>query len=285
MMNPGQVLSGKLHVLELLDGGGSGEVYAAWHDALDREVAVKILRRQFVDDPKAIGRFRHSGQERPRPAPHERYARVIEAGEESGCPYLVMDLVSGVSLAECLRRRGRLPWYVACDYARQAALALQHLHAQGLSHGNVGPANLMVDMKGAVTLLDWGLGRFDVALDCTMSAVDGVSVGALDIVVDANGDLDGLGGTLYYLITGRAPFAEQASDDNGPLPPVHKEFRSVPSEVDAVIARLTARRSTDRFANAGEAATALQAVLAGIPFTVNRSFWRRTLSAIFPIFQ
>lgn len=212
---------GQYELLERVGRGGMGEVWKARHLKLDRMVAVKLMHPQIAAAPEAGHRFaqeiRAIGQ-----LTHPNIVRALDAGEIDGCTYLAMDYVEGRSLSDP-GATGSIDAAAAsartvCDIGRQAALALQCAHSHGIIHRDVKPSNLMIDSEGSVRLLDLGLARLMTEGDGTTELTAlGQVMGTMDYIapeqlrdsrrVDQRTDIYSLGGTLYRLLTGRAPFA------------------------------------------------------------------------------
>jgi len=219
-IEPGEKLGD--HVIEeLLGYGGMGEVYRAHHDHLGKTVAIKVLRRFLADDPDALSRFRDEVKAQASMSPHKNVVTAMHASEHDGRLYLVMEHVGGRDLAKLVRQDGPLSAEEAADYLRQAAEGLAHAHHAGLVHRDVKPSNLLLDEKGTLKVVDLGLARLairDDDGDGRKSYLDEL-IGSLDYVApeqandpgaaDARSDLYGLGCTLYYMLTGRAPFADR----------------------------------------------------------------------------
>jgi serine/threonine protein kinase len=206
---------GEYELLEKLGQGGMGAVYRARHVRLGKAAAIKVIRpdragsealARFERELRAIGSVEH---------PHLVGAHY--AGEHQGRLFLVMELLDGIDLVGLVRRTGPLPSSAACELVRQAALGLQQVHDAGLVHRDVKPSNLMLTATGVVKVLDLGLVRL-VSLHPAESDLTGSDcpLGTADYVapeqqqnaarVSAAADVYSLGATLFFLLTGRAPF-------------------------------------------------------------------------------
>jgi len=136
-------------LLQRLGEGGTGWVFKACHQHLDRLVALKVLRRELLADPEVVARFYREIQVVSQLA-HPNVVHAYDAGPVGDDHVLVMEYAEGIDLARLVRRRGPLPVEEACDYIRQAALGLQHIHERGQLHRDVKPSNLLVS-GGALT--------------------------------------------------------------------------------------------------------------------------------------
>jgi hypothetical protein len=267
---------GEYELGEQLGGGGMGVVYRARHRRLGKWVALKVLPvhtrhsgdavERFLREMRAVGGLKHPN-----------VVEAYDAGEQTGIVYLAMELVEGIDLDRLVRERGPLPVAEACALIQQAALGLQHLHERGLVHRDIKPSNLIRTADGTVKLLDLGLARWraEAAGDLTGSRQ---GMGTPDYVapeqvadaaaVDGRADLYGLGGTLFYLLTGRAPFAHREGiyakmeAQRGEAPEDLRSLRpEVPAALAALVSRLLAKDPADRYAIPAEVARALR------PFT------------------
>ena len=276
---------GSYEVLERLGEGGLGVVYKARHTQLRKLVAIKLLRPDRTADAKADVRFRREIQAIGQ-LQHPHIVAATDAGEIHGAHFLVMELLDGQDLHEVVRSRGPLPVYEACDLIRQAALGLQHAHEQGLIHRDIKPSNLMLTKQGVVKVLDLGLARLnpttsaveEIAANLEMgdATVTGAIVGTIDYMapeqftdrhhIDGRTDLYSLGCTLFFLLTGRAPFREAGSDlwqrlaahGTQPIPSIRQIRSDSPPALDQLLQRLLAKLPQDRFSSAAEVAAALE---------------------------
>jgi serine/threonine protein kinase len=275
-------LLGEYEVGEKLGGGGMGRVYRARHRRLGKPVALKLLAGSAAGDPERVARFLRE----MRALGSLKHPHVIEAhdaGEHNGVVYLAMELVEGTDLDKLVRQRGPLPIAEACDLARQAALGLQHLHEHGLVHRDLKPSNLIRAADGVVKVLDLGLARWWAADGCAGGLTEsGQGVGTPDYLapeqvqdaaaVDVRADLYGLGGTLFFLLTGQAPFAHHRglydkldAHRNEPARDVRLLRAEVPVELAELVGRLLAKKPQDRPATPAEVAAALSAFTDAAP--------------------
>lgn len=284
----------RYRVFGALGAGGMGTVYKAEDELMGRVVALKVVSAHLTAKAGAVARFRREIRAAAQ-LKDDHIVTAYDAGEAGGAHFLVMEYVEGVSLDRLVAKKGPLPVNLACSFARQAALGLKHAADKGMVHRDIKPQNLMVTRKGRIKILDFGLARFastdepDAPADrpefgaATRAADEGVTnpnllMGTPDYLspeqaknsheVDARGDLYSLGCTLYFLLTGRAPFAgagtlidKLLAHTNDEPPPVRAERPDVPEALAGVLAKLMAKRPGDRYQSAAEAAAAL------LPFT------------------
>jgi WD40 repeat protein len=191
-----------------------------------------------------------------------------------------MEFIEGTDLASLVKDKGAVPLALACECARQSALALQHAHEQGLVHRDIKPGNLLLAGDGTVKLLDLGLARLGASGedDAATSLTDtGLLMGTPDYVapeqildskrVDIRADLYSLGCTLYHLLTGRPPFAggtagQKLIQHQMVEPPAIATLRpEVPATLVAVVQKLMAKRPEDRYQSPAEVAAVLDHLL------------------------
>ena len=252
-----------------------GTVYKALHTRLKRPVAIKLLPGRRLADPEAVARFQREMEAVGR-LDHPHLVRAYDAGEAEGHQFLVMEFLHGVDLAKLVRRDGPLPVADACEVVRQAAMGLQHAHEHGLVHRDVKPSNLMLTSTGQVKVLDLGLARLTVETPDAEMTSSGQVVGTGDFIApeqgrdtrqaDARSDVYSLGCTLYFLLTGKAPFAGPQYDtfmkkviahSQEPIPPIQQFCPDLPGPMLAVLGRMLAKEPGKRFQTAAEVAEAL----------------------------
>src|SRR5262249_25206080 len=138
---------GQYDLLEKLGEGGMGQVFKARHRLMNQTVAVKVIHRRYLDRPGARERFRREIQALAR-LDRRHSARARSADGAGGAHSVVLESARGPSLSQVVRDEGPLPAARACAYARQAALALQHAHENGLVHRDIKPSNLLLTPAG-----------------------------------------------------------------------------------------------------------------------------------------
>jgi serine/threonine protein kinase len=273
--------------------GGMGTVYRARKPPLNRDVAIKVIRRDGTADDEALRRFRRESRAAAR-LNHPNVVTVFDAGVTDDAYYLVMEFVHGVDLQRLVNRSGPLPIEAACDYIRQAALGLQHAHEQGMVHRDIKPANMILVEErndsgcetasqtpfGRVKLLDLGLARLlrsnDEESSNSLLTQEGTIVGTPDFIapeqvenshdVDIRADLYSLGCTFFYLLTGQVPFngktvLEKLDQHRWRTPrPMGRLRRGIPPEVSAVVQKLLAKNRTERYQTPRELAEELASI-------------------------
>jgi WD40 repeat protein/serine/threonine protein kinase len=267
---------GPFVLLERLGQGGMGTVFKAKNRKLGKVVALKVIRKERLDRPDVVRRFYREVQAAAA-LEHPNIVHAYDAGEVGETHFLAMEYVEGTDLARLVKQQGPLPVALACDYARQAAIALQHAYERGLVHRDVKPANLLLSAAGGIKVLDFGLARLREAVgEAEASSVlthEGVVMGTPDFLapeqsldshaVDIRADLYSLGATLFFLLTGRVPFpggtlGQKIARHLAEAPPALEALRpDVPPTLGSLVRRLMAKRPEDRCQTPAEVATLL----------------------------
>lgn len=269
-----ELLGGRYRLTARIAAGGMGEVWHARDEVLGRDVAVKILRREYADDATFRARFRAEARHTAALS-HAGIAAVYDFGEgdpdggtgadgtdgAGGSPYLVMEHVPGEPLSAVISRDGPLAPDRTMEIVGQAAHALQAAHDAGVIHRDVKPGNILVTPAGNVKITDFGIAR---AINSVPLTQTGAIMGTAYYIspeqasghsVTPASDLYSLGVVAYECLTGRRPFAgdtpvsvalAQVRDTPPELP------TSLPTEVRALVMRLLAKDPSERPASAGE---------------------------------
>jgi TolB-like protein len=201
---------GPFRIVRRLGAGAMGEVHLAHDPRLDRDVALKLLAFHLGDDDESRACFAQETRAVAR-LDHPNIVALHEAGEHEGRPYLVMQYVDGVSLAEFARGR-RLAVGTVLDLGVQLCAGLQAAHERGVVHRDLKPANILVDSHLRARLVDFGLARIGGSERLTAAGSLCGTVGYLppEVVLggaaDARGDIFSLGVVLYEVLAGRLPF-------------------------------------------------------------------------------
>ncbi|VTR91879.1 serine threonine protein kinase : Serine/threonine protein kinase OS=Pirellula staleyi (strain ATCC 27377 / DSM 6068 / ICPB 4128) GN=Psta_4559 PE=3 SV=1: Pkinase: DJ-1_PfpI [Gemmata massiliana] len=304
----------RYRIISELGAGGMGVVYKAEHRLMGRVVALKVVAPHLTAKASAVERFVKEFKAAGK-LTHPNIVTYHDADEAGGLHFLAMEFIEGTSLDRLVAKKGPLPVPMACVFARQAALGLQHAAEKGMVHRDIKPQNLMVTRKGQVKVLDFGLARFaqadeadapvemDPARTTQLPLGGGRTLGGADVGVtnpnvlmgtpdylspeqarnshdvDARSDIYSLGCTLYFLLTGKAPFLGAttlidkllAHTSEAP-PPVRTVRPEIQPALADVLERMMAKKLEDRYQTAAEVASAL------LPFT-------RSDSAKEPVFE
>ena len=264
----GTVLADRYEVGELLGRGGMAEVHLATDRVLDRPVAVKVLGSWLADDGTFVERFRREALAAARLS-HPNLVAVFDAGSEGDLHYIVMEHVPGETLADLLRREGKIAPGRASAIATSVGDALAVAHAAGIVHRDVKPANVMLTTDGRVKLMDLGIARGIDGADITRASSILGTAGyvspeqARGEPVDHRSDIYSLGCVLYEMLTGRQPFEADnpvavayRHVHDAPVPPTSIE-PSVPVALEAVVLRAMEKDPAARFPTVADMSAAL----------------------------
>jgi eukaryotic-like serine/threonine-protein kinase len=211
----GQIYGDRYRLVDRIAIGGMGEVWRAHDEVILRDVAIKILKPEFMGDPGFLERFRVEARHAAR-VDHEGIADVYDYGEGSGSAYLVMELVSGDSLARIIEKRIRLSEIEVLSIVEQTARALHAAHEDGLVHRDIKPGNLLITPSGKVKITDFGIARVadQVALTATGQVMGTVQYLAPEQATGKQAtpstDIYSLGIVAYEALTGRRPFTGES---------------------------------------------------------------------------
>jgi serine/threonine-protein kinase len=267
--------AGRYRIERELGRGGMATVYLAHDEELGRPVAVKLLPEQLADDSELRARFVREARLAGRLS-HPNVVRVYDAGDAAGRPFIVMEYVSGGSLADA----GRVPAARVVELAVQACAGLQHAHDAGLVHRDVKPANLLVRDDGVLKIADFGIAR---AAESTRHTQAGTLLGTAAYLApeqiageDATpaSDVYSLGAVLYELLTGHPPYTFSslvelaAQQADGLIAPVRDLQPTVPRDVEAAVMHALARDPRFRPGSPAELAQELAGTAAAEPVTI-----------------
>jgi len=260
---------------KLIGSGGVAEVYLAHDQELDRDVAFKVLRKQYADDEQLVERFEREAKNVALLS-HQNIVAVYDRGKtKDGAYYIVMEYVSGGNLKERILHEGSLSPPVAIAIALQVAQALLVAHEHGMVHRDIKPQNILLTESNDVKVTDFGIARAASAATVTQ---EGAILGsahylspeqALGHPVSPQSDLYSLGIVLYEMLTGELPHDAETpvgivmKHVSGQLRPPREVNPEVPGEIDAVTVRLLARASKERYPNAAELIEDLKSVQRG----------------------
>lgn len=272
---------GQYKLLKELGRGSMGIVYRAFHSTMARIVAVKVLPKEFVQDPRAVARFEREIRTAAA-LDHPHIVHALDAGRDKNLYYLVMEHVDGKDLRQWIKAAGTLPIPWSCQCIRQAALGLQHALERGVTHRDIKPSNILVrgrvmTHEPEVKIVDFGLARVSEALagDMKLTRV-GRTVGTWEYMApeqtqnsslaDIRSDLFGLGCTFFQMVTGELPYQGKSDVESLMLrvtsdaPRLRQWNPQIDDRLDDIIAKMLARKPADRFQTPAEVVAALDSL-------------------------
>ncbi|HEY8087711.1 MAG TPA: serine/threonine-protein kinase [Polyangiaceae bacterium] len=275
----GELLGGKYVLEQRLGAGGMGEVWRARHVALDREVAIKVLRPEHADDRDVAARFLREART-ANLVRHPNVVDVLDVGQdEHGAPFLVQELLRGQDLARHVAEQGgRLPVAAAMQLLLPVVDAVAFAHARGVVHRDLKPENVFLAREGEAVvpkLLDFGISH--VAAGPRMTAT-GVALGTPAYMapeqikgraVDARTDVWSLGVMVHEVLSGALPFTGETTADmfvqiaTSPPIPLADAVPGVPEDLSRIVERCLCFAPEDRYADARALADDLRAFWGG----------------------
>jgi tRNA A-37 threonylcarbamoyl transferase component Bud32 len=264
-----RVLQGRYKIEEPLGVGGSSQVYLARDQALNRDVALKVLdpaaaadgnlRRMFVKEARALAQLSHPN-----------IVAVYDVGEVDDSPFIVMEYLPGGSMKQRIEQVGPLKTGDAVRIAIEVANGLGFAHSKGIIHADLKPSNILFDANDAAKICDFGIARspqedadtpqlYATAMYVAPERVEGKSA-------SVQSDVYGLGLVLYEGLVGKPPFTSTNAAVllrdhvvRQPVPPSHLR-PSLPRELDSVVLKALAKQPNLRYQKASDFATALQRI-------------------------
>lgn len=267
-----KILAGRYELLEKKGDGGMAVVYKAKDRLLNRFVAIKILRPEFIRDPKFIDSFRRESQSAAGLS-HPNIVSVYDVGKEGNIYYIVMELLDGDNLSDLIARKAPLDEKQTIDIARKIALALSFAHKKKIIHRDVKPHNILITDDGTVKIADFGIARAvnsGTIVNNTSTVMGSVHYlspeQAKGGYVDSRSDIYSLGIVMYDMLTGTVPFdgenavsvAMMHMNEDVPAPSLVNPH--VSPMMDAIVLKAAARRPEDRFSSADELIEALNSL-------------------------
>ncbi|MDQ3066967.1 MAG: serine/threonine protein kinase, partial [Actinomycetota bacterium] len=253
--------------------GGMGEVYRAEDGILARTVAIKVLAAHYADDEDLRRRFTREALAAARLSNAPNTVTIFDVGEHGDRPYIVMEYLSGGSLADRIANDGQQRPGRALAWLAQTAAALDAAHARGIIHRDVKPANLLLDEDGGVHVADFGVASA-LGLDSLTAAGTVLGTAGYLAPEQARGerstsavDRYALGVVAFELLTGSRPYAsdsataEATAHVNAPVPSARELNSELPPEVDAVLTQALAKDPAERFSSAAEFVASLREAL------------------------
>ena len=206
-----KVLNNRYEIIEKIGGGGMAEVYKARCRVLDRFVAIKVLRSEFVEDEEFISKFKDESQAAAK-LNHNNIVNIYDTGIDDNIHYIVMEYVEGTTLKEYIKNNKPLDIKESINIASQIAEALRHAHANKIIHRDIKPQNILITEDKLAKVGDFGIAR--AISEKTITNSD-KSIGSVHYFspeqarggyVDNRTDIYSLGVVLFEMVTGRVPF-------------------------------------------------------------------------------
>jgi len=207
----GQILSGRYSITEKIGVGGMADVYKAYCNTLNRFVAVKIIKDELKNEEDSVKRFKTESRAVAL-LNHPNIVSVFDVGVFEGRPFIVMELIEGITLKEYMRQKGTLDYQEAMFLITQVLRALEHAHTRNIIHRDIKPQNIMLLKDGVIKVTDFGIARFTASSTTTMTDS---AIGTAHYLspeqargkrTDEKTDIYSVGVMLYEMTTGTVPF-------------------------------------------------------------------------------
>jgi len=259
----GTTLSGRYELIERVGGGGMALVYKAKDTLLNRYVAVKVLRQQYIHDEEFIRRFRREAQSAASLS-HPNVVSIYDVGQDGETHFIVMEYVEGSNLNDIIKAQAPLQPTEAVHIATQICDALEHAHSNGIIHRDIKPHNILIGKNGRVKVTDFGIAR---AITTSTITQTGSVIGSVHyfspehakgVSAGEKSDLYSLGIVLYQMLTAKLPFIGES-----PISVALKHLQEpveeprvvnpmIPQSVENVILKSLRKRPEERYVSAGE---------------------------------
>ena len=286
-----KLADGRYTVGQMIGTGGMADVYLGLDTRLNRQVAIKVLRRDLAKDPAFVARFRKEALAAGG-LNHPGIVAVYDSGEENNSPYIVMELVSGQTLRQKLQA-GQLPLSTSLEIIKGILQALDYSHNKGIIHRDIKPSNIMITDSGDIKVMDFGIARATDDIGATLTNTWNV-VGtaqylspeqATGEMADGRSDLYSLGCLMYELLTGRPPFTGDTPVSvayqhvSSPLTPASQINPALDTNLDQMLEVVLAKDPNNRYQDAIAMLEDLEHVIKGEPVTtkIKKIFPRRKL--------
>lgn len=263
MLELGTMLSGRYEVLKRVGSGGMADVYMAKDHKLNRNVAVKVLKREYVEDEKFLKKFETEAQAVARLS-HPNIVNIYDVGMEDGINYIVMELAEGITLKEYIRKKGYLSPKETVEISTQIASAISHAHKNHIIHRDIKPQNILVSDTGIIKVTDFGIAKATSSNTVTSTAT---AMGSVHYIspeqakgrfCDEKSDIYSLGITMYEMVTGHVPF----DHENGvtialmhlqnEITPPSQIRDGIPDSLEKIILKCTMKKPEERYQTADD---------------------------------
>lgn len=254
------MMLGEFRLLRKLGMGGMAEVYLAEQTTLRRQVAVKVLRSEYVTVDTYVKRFRHEAAAAGS-LNHPNIVQVYMVGEQDGINYIAQEYVQGRTLKEYLKRKGPMEVKLAMHILRQVASALQVASENGIVHRDIKPENILLTNKGEAKVADFGLAQLTLQGERVSLTQSGVTMGTPLYMspeqvngqpLDSRSDIYSFGIMAWHMFAGRPPFTGESAmavaiKHLNEKPPLLSEFRDdLPVSIRDFVKRLIQKKKEDR---------------------------------------
>ncbi|MCR5641046.1 MAG: Stk1 family PASTA domain-containing Ser/Thr kinase [Lachnospiraceae bacterium] len=270
MLNTGTIIAGRYEILEKIGAGGMSDVYKAMDHSLGREVAIKVLKQEFIEDAGFVSKFRAEAQSAAG-LEHPNIVNIYDVGSEEGLYYIVMEYVEGITLKTYISKKGRLSYNELISIAIQVGRGIEAAHNKNIIHRDIKPQNIIISKEGKVKVTDFGIARAATANTINADIMGSVHYSspeqARNGYVTFQSDIYSLGIVMYEMCTGRVPYdgdttvAIAIQHLQGEMTPPSTYAPDVPISVERIIQKATMKSQDKRYATMDEMLTDLKKAL------------------------
>ncbi|KMY53573.1 serine/threonine protein kinase [Bacillus sp. FJAT-27231] len=259
----GKRLGGRYKIIKMIGGGGMANVYLAQDMILEREVALKVLRLDFVNEEEFLRRFQREAQSATSLV-HPHIVNIYDVGEEEGINYIVMEYVDGMTLKQYIQQYSPIPVEKTIDIMKQLASAIAFAHHNSIIHRDIKPHNILMDRDGNVKITDFGIA---MALSATSITQTNAVLGSVHYIspeqarggmATKKSDIYALGIVMFELLTGQLPFSGESAVSvalkhlQAETPSVKRWNPAIPQSVENIVLKATAKDPFHRYASLEE---------------------------------
>ena len=282
MLTPGTLLGERYEIIEKIGAGGMSIVYKAKDNRLQRYVAIKELREEFVQDEAFVNKFRKEALSAASLS-HPNIVGIYDVGSDKEVHYIVMEYVEGKTLKEVIATEGPFDAKTVLELGIQMVSALKHAHQKKIIHRDIKPQNILMTHDGVLKVTDFGIAK---AVDSSTIVATGNAIGSVHYFspeqakgkyVNESSDLYSCGIVLFELATKRLPF-EADSHISIALKHINEEFPrpssinpQIPENLENIILHATCKNQADRYQNADEMLRDMRGVLQNPNYVVRLS--------------
>ena len=282
MLRPGTLLGERYEIIEKIGAGGMSIVYKAKDNRLQRFVAIKELREEFVQDEEFVSKFRKEALSAASLS-HPNIVGIYDVGSDHEIHYIVMEYVEGHTLKQVIEEKGPFDPKMVLELGVQMVSALKHAHQKKIIHRDIKPQNILMTTDGVLKVTDFGIAK---AVDSSTIVATGNAIGSVHYFspeqakgkyVNESSDLYSCGIVLFELATKKLPFEADSHISialkhiNEDLPKPSTINPNIPINLENLILRATAKNQADRYQNADEMLRDMRGILQNPNYKVKRS--------------
>src|SRR5690625_1331560 len=257
-MRQGQLLNERYKIIKKIGSGGMAEVCLARDTILERDVAIKALRSEYINDTEFTTRFDREAQAATS-LTHPNIVNIFDVGEEEDNFYMVMEYVDGLTLKEYIQQQGPIEVNEAVDIVKQIISAIAHAHDNDIVHRDIKPQNILMNSFGQAKVTDFGIA---IALSATSLTQTNSILGSVHYLspeqarggmATKKSDIYSIGILFYELLTGRLPFSGQSPVSialkhlQSKTPSVRQYNPDIPQSVENIVLKSTAKDPFHRY--------------------------------------